>query len=226
MYKKFIIIILSVLIVSTNCYAGALETKFLGKSIGVWSVNWWKWSLSIPTPLNPMKDDTGANCVVGQKGSVWFLAGNFGAIDNTPINRNCTIPLRKYILFPIANAIWIQTPLDDPSLTEIDYRRLANELVPQTIGGELEATLDGNPIIYNPKTPIIQSQSPVFTAKFPADNVFGVDASYLTGFPIVSDGYWVILPPLSKGNHILHFRAGKNENVTQDITYHLKIGKP
>ena len=34
MYKKFIIIILSVLIVSTNCYACALETKFLGKSIG------------------------------------------------------------------------------------------------------------------------------------------------------------------------------------------------
>jgi len=188
MYKKFIIIILSALIVSTNCYAGASETKFLGKSIGVLVCKLVEVVFIDPTPSNPMKDGTGANCRIGQKGTVWFLAGNFLAENNSPVERSCTIPSGKYILFPIANSIWIQTPFDDRSLTEIDYRRIANELLPQTIGGELEATLDGNPIIYNPKTPIIQSQSPVFTAKFPADNVFGVDASYLTGYPIVSDG--------------------------------------
>ena len=88
---------------------------------------------------------------------------------------------------------------------------------------------------FNPNTPIIRSQSPVFTASFPADNVFsafGYLASHLTGYPIVSDGFWVILPPLSPGDHngedpgdhTLHFRAG--HGAKQNVTYHLTVGNP
>lgn len=222
MLKKTLL--LCAIAISTSAFADD-ETKVLGKSIGVWSSIWWKWSLSIPASMNPMKDNSGANCSVGQKGKVWFLAGNFAAADNTPVVRNCTIPAKKYILFPIANSIWVQTPQDDPLYTEPDFRRLANENLPQSIGGELEATLDDNRIIFNPKTPITQSQSPIFTVVFPSDNVFGVDASLLTGSPIVSDGYWVMLPPLSVGDHVLHFRAGKDATLTQDITYHLTVKK-
>lgn len=112
-------------------------------------------------------------------------------------------------MFSIANVIWINSALDDPNNTETDYRQFANDGLPPSIGGELEATLDGNPIIFNPKTPIIRSQSPVFTASFPPDNVFGLDPIKLTGYPIVSDGFWVMLPPLSPGDHTLHFMAGK-----------------
>jgi hypothetical protein len=80
--------------------------------------------------------------------------------------------------------------------------------------------MPGNPIIFNPRTPIIRSQSPVFTARFPTDNVFGMEPNLLTGYPIVSDGFWVILPPLNRGVHILHFRAGQS----QDVTYNLTVG--
>ncbi len=41
------------------------------------SAEWWQWALSIPTPQNPMLDTTGAHCMVGQRGDVWFLAGTF-----------------------------------------------------------------------------------------------------------------------------------------------------
>jgi hypothetical protein len=58
---------------------------------------------------------------------------------------------------------------------------------------------------------------------FPPDNVFGLPADTLTGDPIVSDGFWVMLPPLSPGDHngsapgdyTLHFRAGLGENSGQ-----------
>jgi hypothetical protein len=116
--------------------------------------------------------------------------------------------------------MWVQTPGDDPSFTEDDYRRLASEFLPPSVGGDLEATLDGKPIVYSPHTPITRTQSPVFTATFPADNVFDAPADILTGFPIVSDGWWVLLPPLSPGEHVLHFRAG----AAQDITYRLTVG--
>ena len=172
-------------------------------------------------------------CEQGQQGPVWFLAGVFGTAGGTA-KRSCTVPIGKYILFPILTNTWIQTPQDDidhPDCkgNETCWREFAKNGPPPLNGSELEATLDGKPIIFNPNTPIIRSQSPVFTASFPPDNVFGANLSHLTGCPIVSDGFWVMLPPLSPGDHngsalgdhTLHFRAGSN----QDVTYHLTVGK-
>jgi len=203
-------------IAPSNALADA-ELKVLGKTIGEWSVKWWQWALAIPALTNPM---LGGDCEQGQQGPVWFLAGVWGG---GTAERSCTVPKGKYILFSIANVIWIQTPDDDelePQCkgNETCWRQHANDFLPPSIGGELEATLDGNPIIFNPNTPIIRSQSPVFTASFPPDNVFGLALSQLTGRPIVSDGFWVMLPPLSPGVHILHFEAGDAQNVTYTLT--------
>lgn len=106
----------------------------------------------------------------------------------------------------------------------MDYRQFASDLLSPSVGGDLEATLDSQPIVFYPSAPIIRTQSPVFTvARFPKDNiVFEVDPVFLDGYPIVSDGFWVMLPPLAPGPHVLHFRAG----TVQDVTYHLTVGKP
>jgi hypothetical protein len=205
-----------VVIAPSNTLAGVVPTV-LDKSIGEWSAKWWQWALSIPASSNPMLDNNGSFCHVGQKGSVWFLAGIF---SGGTVNRNCTVPNGKAILFPIANAFWINSAGDDPNNTESDYRQFAIDALPHPVGEDIEATLDGKPIIFNPRTPITRSQSPVFTATFPTDNIFGLDPSVLTGYPIVSDGFWVMLPPLSRGPHILHFQAGQS----QDVTYHLTVG--
>lgn len=204
------------------------QPQVLGKTIGEWSAKWWQWAFSIPAPENPMLDETGANCEQGQQGPVWFLAGVWGGGKAT---RSCIVPRGKHILFPIANSFWINSAKDNANNTEKDYRQFANDFLPPSIGGDLEATLDGYPIIFDPKTPIIRSQSPVFTASFPADNVITkitdppVPASDLTGYPIVSDGFWVMLPPLSRGIHTLHFRAGqKDQYGFQDVTYNLTVG--
>jgi hypothetical protein len=197
-------------IVPSNALAEA-EPKVLGKTIGEWSAKWWQWALAIPRSTNPM---LGGDCEQGQRGPVWFLTGVWGG--GTDPDRSCTIPRGKYILFSIANSIWIQTPFDPPNYTETDYRKEASK-GPASLAGELVATLDGNPIIFNPKTPIIRSQSPVFTVSFPPENVFDTDPQFLTG-PIVSDGFWVMLPPLSPGEHTLHFKAGQSQDVTYTLT--------
>ena len=217
-------------IAPSNALADAVP-QVLGKTIGEWSAAWWQWAYAIPDSTNPM---LGGSCEQGQQGPVWFLAGVFGTAGGTA-KRSCTVPIGKYILFPILTNTWIQTPQDDidhPDCkgNETCWREFAKNGPPPLNGSELEATLDGKPIIFNPNTPIIRSQSPVFTASFPPDNVFGADLSQLTGRPIVSDGFWVMLPPLSPGDHngsalgdhTLHFRAGSN----QDVTYYLTVGKP
>jgi len=209
----------------SNALADA-EPKVLGKTIGEWSANWWQWALEIPASTNPMLDDTGAFCHLGQQGPVWFLAGVWLGKSEL-VTRSCTVPRGKHILFSIANSFWINSAQDNPNNTETDYRQFANDFLPPSIGGELVATLDKNPIIFNPKTPIIRNQSPVFTASFPPNNVittsFNVPASDLTGYPIVSDGFWVMLPPLSPGVHVLHFQASNEKKVTQNVTYNLTV---
>jgi hypothetical protein len=201
----------------------------LNRTYGDWSAAWWKWALAIPAATNPMSDPTGAFCDIGQAGDVWFLAG---VLWGGTAERTCTIPSSRYIFFPIANSNWVQTFWDDPSLTEPDWRQWAETFLPFAGGGSLEATLDGKKIVFDPMTPIVRSQSPVFTATFPADNIFGMDPAGLTGYPIVSDGYWVMLPPLAPGLHELRFRASWYDygellwKEAQSVVYHLNITGP
>ena len=54
---------------------------------------------------------------------MWFLVGLFCSPMALRPDATCTIPRGKYILFPIANATWIQTPQDEeahPEYTETD----------------------------------------------------------------------------------------------------------
>jgi hypothetical protein len=219
-HVSFACLLLAVLLAASPAVAQPSEPKVLDKTFGQWSALWWQWAYSIPKSSNPMIDPTGAFCDVGQEGPVWFLAG---VLWGGTAERTCTIPQGKYILFPIANSAWVNSVWDDPNNTEWDYRQYANDFLGPALGGDLEATLDGVPVVFNPKTPIVRSQSPIFTAVFPFDNIFDADPAGLSDFPAVSDGWWVMLPPLSPGPHELRFRAG----TAQQVIYHLTaLGPP
>ena len=62
------------------------------------SAQWWQWALSIPSSENPLLDTTGEKCMVGQRGSTWFLAGLFGG--GAPVIRTCTVPDNVNLFFP------------------------------------------------------------------------------------------------------------------------------
>src|SRR5215831_13044763 len=68
---------------------------------------WQEWALSIPTSVNPTIDATGNNCMVGQQGSIWFLAGFYFGGSAT---RTCSLPGDKFLFFPVINAVNINAP--------------------------------------------------------------------------------------------------------------------
>jgi hypothetical protein len=184
------------------------------------SSEWWQWALSIPTSINPMLDVTGENCVVGQHGPVWFLAGFFFGGTGT---RMCSVPDNESLFLPLANSINFNTPnVCGQHAKNIPVRQL-REMSASFIGGvtNVSAELDGKPIEH-----VRRIRSEVFAVSLPEDNVFDAPCQNLSNVPAgiyspaVDDGLYVSLGPLEAGPHSLHFHAeNTGQGFTQDVTY-------
>ncbi|MDP2309827.1 MAG: signal protein [Pseudomonadota bacterium] len=60
---------------------------------------WWRWAAAFETPVNPVLDATGEDCMRGQSGDVWFLAGSVGET----LTRTCSVPGGQSLFFPVLN---------------------------------------------------------------------------------------------------------------------------
>jgi hypothetical protein len=200
-----------------------LDSSPSGNTYGEWSARWWQWALSIPAATNPVLDETGAHCAEGQSGPVWFLAGSF---FGGTFERACTVPPDKALFFPIVNAAFGAAVFDcEPTQPGVPCNitvlraAAAASMDPVT----LEASLDGVPVRQLRE---FRVQSPVFSVTLPEGNVVGVPSG--TYAPMVSDGYWLMLAPLSAGAHTIHFRnkitGGPFAGTATEVTYHLTIG--
>ena len=69
-------------------------------------------------------------------------------------------------------------------------------------------------------------QSPTFLVEFIEDNIFEVDPGWVDK-KSVADGFWVMLPPLEKGEHVIHFRGaycdGGEPFFDVDVTYQITV---
>lgn len=234
---KFAVVVVSLMVVLalpvfaqfTSPVVKTSEVAF-GRTYGEWSAAWWQWAFSIPVASHPLFEN--GDCSVGQSGSVWFLGGKFcqtGQPCNGTATRSCTVPAGKGLFFPLNN-------VEDSAPEEPNYG-CGNSLPPLVSGTiaerrqcvamyvdaapKLEADLDGRPI-HNLKD--FRVQSVEFEVTWPDDNVLTAigEGPFSAGTysPVVDDGYYLMLEPLSPGTHTLHFQAG-----SQNVTYHLTISK-
>jgi hypothetical protein len=198
------------------------HSRPLGLSYGEWSAKWWQWALSIPASENPQFDPTGEDCAVGQSGPVWFLAGTPGF----PATRTCTVPTGKFILFPIINGEF-DYPCPDPNFQPAPGQSL-QEFLTEGINAlfdqvsSVEAEVDGVALkhlaSYRVTSPLFYfTGDPSLTAVFD---------SCITGSsqPAVSDGYWIMLAPLSAGTHTIHFSGAIDAfGFATEVTYTLVV---
>ena len=189
------------------------------------SAEWQQWALSIPTSVNPQLDTNGENCMVGQRGSVWFLAGVFIGGAGMP-TRICSVPEGKALYFPVINSVQINVPnVCGQGPNNFSVRELRSMAAPIIDGAtNLSVTVDTITI-----KNFRRVKSEVFEVALPADNVFVAPCAPLpvpTGIysPAVDDGIYVLLDPLDIGKHALHFHAeNPSQNFIQDVTYNIAV---
>jgi hypothetical protein len=225
--------------VTTCCVAGALllgsavlarnqnprvfpiNSSPYAKTYGEWSAEWWKWAFSLPVDQNPFFDEAGcANGANGQSGPVWFLTGVVNVSGSA--TRECTVPAGKAIFFPILNVEC--SVLEGNGTTEEEL--LACTEFYMDLVTDVFCEIDGVSVANMEE---YRATSPLFTlGPLPDNNVFqffGLDAPEGTVTAAVNQGFHLMLPPLAKGKHTLHYGGtfGDPINFSLDITYHLTI---
>lgn len=241
----------AIMALMSNTPARATETanvldpsaKVLGKTLGEWAEKWSLWAYSTPSATNPIVDETGAFCDVGQSGGVWFLAGSFFNKPVVPYTRTCTVPRGKYILMPILSGLSFapEFPEDkDPCsryTAKIDQVRCdlnrdidvkgTSKLPSYWQGGPiiLRLTVDGRPLV-DPFAYRVQSSPGGFRFVVRENSILTEGPKGLKSGPrepAVVDGYWVMLPPLSPGNHSLRSFVKLEDGKELDVKFNLRI---
>jgi len=214
------------------------QSSFRGQTYGEWSAAWFQWVMSLPTTHHPLFDN--ADCSAGQHGNVWFIGGKLDA--PTAANRNCTIPPGTALFLAIA----ANGPVDnsgcdasgtviqkaDFTLEELREFNARNEdgLLQSADRGFL--TIDGVSFKnLSGLTPPYRVQSSVFAYTIPAaDNILvllngdcyiDAPAAERTITPAVADGVYVMILPLSVGQHTITFGKDFGQGVLH--TYHITV---
>lgn len=177
---------------------------------------WWQWTYTMPNNQSPVRDLTGEKCHVGQSGGVWFLAGGYGS---STIRRTCEIPEGKYIFFPVINMVYY--PRKEGLISCADAKKSAalnnDNLI--SIEIEVDSLKSSNPAHSRIATEECFDLLGLVPRSFNPPRIY----------PAATDGFWIMLKPLSKGTHSLKFKARYNrENgafskMAQDIEYKLII---
>jgi hypothetical protein len=199
------------------------NTDEFGASYSEWSARWWQWLVSIPAAQNPNLASGAVDCMLGQSGSVWFLAGSFGGV----FTRSCTIPGGKDLLVTPLTTLFGE--LGPGGVSDCPGG-------PNTCDGNMlrQFAADGqdNPKLLEVRVDNAQVKnldqyrvaSPVFNAFFPDGAIFDIPTGQHG--PLISDGYFVLLKPLSPGAHTIHSKGIANGGgFVSEVTYHLTVTK-
>jgi hypothetical protein len=184
-----------------------------GMTYAEWSASWWQWATSMSMDSHPLADTAGCNR--GQFGPVWFLGGSFTPTAGT---RKCTLPAGKALFFPIVNADCSSLETGDfYGATAMERRACARGIIDHVT--DMAAEIDGvslkNLTTYRATSPNI-----VF-AVAPSPNVLGVVAG---SGELVADGYYLLLAPLSSGQHTIHFKGTFSQWGSKvEETYYLTV---
>ncbi len=201
----------------------APNENVLGMSYGDWSAAYWQYVLSIPASINPLLDTTGAYCGVAQSsGPVFFLSTNLNF--NVPVTLTCTVPASKALWIPITivECSTVEPPPFNGNNPQ-ELRTCAGAIADDIGVKTLKLKVDGVKI---PNLRDFRTQSPYYDFIMPAtDNILGLDG--VTSGSSVSDGYFVMLKPLSPGGHVIHFEgawiSGEGAGSWLSVTYHLTV---
>jgi hypothetical protein len=179
------------------------------------SAEWWQNAVSVPAPQNPILDESGTYCAIGQRGDTWFLYGSYGNAIGDPITRECSVPTGRQFLVPIVNVLC--TPFEGETVEE--NVKLCKDFIDMVDMTAL--TVDG---VDRSKLIKRYGASNKFSTVFPDDNYLGYPAGIYFS---VADGYYAQLPPLAVGAHTIHLQGAISAyDFSVDVIYHINVVEP
>ena len=183
--------------------------------------NYWKWVLGIPAKENPINDQTGEKCAIGQSNSnssVFYLTFNNGGVSE----RVCKVPAGKGLFIPV-----MQVEISNKDLSDA---------TPEDLKAETKKDQDSVNSLYLKIGDKEYNYGELQKYRTPTD-VFDVDYANNGIFAIVeggptkasADGFYVITEPLQKGNYTIHYKSSLScldpncaePNFAQDIKYNI-----
>lgn len=239
--KRMIVMAVSILLALTLAMPAAFgkagqDEKAPGAT-GELVTAWWQWALSKPVEGNPLfggdPNYSEEQCDgkplgrpgTGITGDTWFLAGT---LDGSEVERTCTVPADTTLFFPLFNVAVFPFPEEG----EEDVLAQANAFIDSVLDDPdfgMVVTVDGKAV---PKGRILRAEAPLFSGESP---LLGEDGTTPVSYEAVADGLWVTLPPLTEGEHTIHWEVSAPnvdtdpntpgaEGFFQNNTYHLTVG--
>lgn len=196
-----------------------LDATVEGRGYPELTAAWWQWAHVLDGL--PYRDPDGRACALAQDGPVWFLAGTTGRFN---ARRECTVPIGRHLLLPVINMVHY-TPEDAlrgdpiPSCRQLQaWAAVNNDRLSSAV-----VVLDGVPVADVPRYRVRSNGC------FPLYPDIQPPPGHLVQMA-ASDGYWLLLPPLSPGRHTLSVGANYDADgsgygrMVQSFEYVLWIG--
>lgn len=177
------------------------EARVGGLSQEEWAHRWWQWAFAFDSARSPVADRSGAYCASRQGGDVWFLAGTYGSART---QRSCRVPHGKHLFFPVINYI--------------SARGEGSSTPCQALVARAARLTDG------PVTLALEVDGQRYDARRIHRLADRTCFSVVPDGPpdAASNGYFVMLPPLPRGRHVIEF-LGMLPDMTQAVTYTLQV---
>jgi hypothetical protein len=190
----------------------APNVHYHGLTYGQWAATWWQAVIAIPIVGGDHPLISGG-AVQGPEGVV-FLTGV--TIVDEPAVVEITIPAGTPLFFPVVNAscsLFEPDPFHGDD--EVEMRACANDHIDHTSGRF--AMIDGWPVS---NLDAYRCESPLFVwGPLPANNLFAAPEGTVS--PAVDAGFYLLLAPLSVGEHVIEFGGTYDELAVSTHTRYI-----
>ena len=208
------------------------DQSFNGKTYSEWAAEWGKWDASIPWSTSPRMDTTGEWADLNQSGPVWFLSDAVLSIlgRDRAVTRTVTIPEDTWLFIPVVRTGWtVFEVAGDPPWSPEERERVRG-LIDAFVDRVdlLSCEIDGVSVTdlhaYDFATP----DGGEYMETYPDDNflvALGYDVPGFTYGPTIDRGVYLMVRPLSAGEHTVHFTSAVREphRYAIDVTYELTV---
>lgn len=192
------------------------NARYDGLTYGEWLAKSFQLANANPVPVNSLFLGNEDKLPIGQPKHLWILQ----SATAPPQERHFTVPAGKalYIVIITWESDNFLCSEPDMNLTIPELRALAKSIVDGF--GPFQVEVDGRPV---EDVAQYRATSPVFSSTLPDNNIlqyFGcADALPGTYGPMVADGYALILPPPSVGEHIIR----ESFQNFGDLVWHITV---